>query len=178
MLLRILVLVKYQRPNLNTLPRLPLRRLGICKRGMRHPPRPPINLAIKTLDQHHLLGRLAIGVIPLVLLVRPDGQCLASAVWVDEGDGDEVGFRYRMRVRDGKGVFEDWLDGSPDIDNLVAGFEELVCFRGKVVWDTALGGRVGLVDVHAVHGPAEGGGGSGASVIGGTADGVVEDEDT
>jgi hypothetical protein len=83
-----------------------------------------------------------------------------------------------MRVRDGKGVFEDRLDGPPDVDDLVAGFEELVCFRGKVVWDAVLGGGVGLVDVHAVHGAAEAGGGSSAGVFGGAADGVVEDEDT
>lgn len=92
MLLRILVLMKHQRPNLNTLPRLPVDRFGIHKRRMWHPPRPPVNLAIKTLDQHHLLGCLAIDIIPLMLLVRPDGQRLAPAVRVDEADRHEVGF--------------------------------------------------------------------------------------
>ena len=82
-----------------------------------------------------------------------------------------------MRVRDGERVFEDGLDGPPDVDDLVAGFEELVCFRGKVVWDAALCGGVGLIDVHAVYGATEAGGGSTAGVFESAADGVVEDED-
>ena len=84
--------MKHQCPNLDTLPRLPLDCLRIHKRRMRHPPRPPIKLAIKTLDQHHLLGRLTVDIIPFMVLVRPDSQRLAPAVRIDEGDGHEVGF--------------------------------------------------------------------------------------
>lgn len=59
-----------------------------------------------------------------------------------------------MRVRDGEGVFENWLDGTPDIDDLVAGLEEGVGVLGQVVRDAAFSGRVGLVDVYAVDGAA------------------------
>ena len=60
-----------------------------------------------------------------------------------------------MRFCDGEGVFEDLLNRSPDIDDLVAGFKEGVGILGKVVRDAAFGGRVGLVDVYAVNGAAE-----------------------
>jgi len=59
-----------------------------------------------------------------------------------------------VRVRDGEGVFENWLDGTPDIDDLVAGLEEGVGVLGQVVRDAAFSGRVGLVDVYAVDGAA------------------------
>ncbi len=74
-----------------------------------------------------------------MLLVWPDCQRLTPAVRVDEADGHKVGFGDYMRIRDGKGVFEDRLDRPPDVDDLVPRFEEFVCFRGKVVWNAVLG---------------------------------------
>lgn len=97
---------------------------------------------------------------------------------VDEFDGDEVGVRDGVCVCDGERVFEDCLDGSPDVDDLVAAPEEGCGFGGEMVRDSVFGRRVGLVDVYALDGAAEGGAGvCGAVVLWLTADGVVEDED-
>ena len=88
-----------------------------------------------------------------------------------------------MRLSDGKRVFQDALDGTPDIDDLVAGLEQLVRLLWEVVGDAGVCGGVGLVDMDAVDRAAEGCYWwcwlvrRGAQVLLGAADGVVEDKD-
>jgi hypothetical protein len=64
---------------------------------------------------------------------------------------------------------------------LVAALEESGCFGGEVVLYALWAGAVGLVNVDALDGAAEGAGklffGGKTGVLGLTADGVVEDED-
>lgn len=85
-----LIIIKHQRPNLNTLSRLPPFPLPILKRRMRHPSRAPIIHRIKALDKQRLVGPLRVLEIPLVLRVGLDSVRLAGAVGVDERDGDEI----------------------------------------------------------------------------------------
>jgi hypothetical protein len=166
--------MKHQSPNLNTLPRRkPYLGLGIHKRGMRHPPRTTIRLRIKALDQRDQIGGLAVAIIPSVLRVGSHGTRLPRAVGVDQRHGDEVRVGDGVGVCDREGVLVDRLDGSPDVDDLVATLEQGFGFVGQVVRHAAGGCGVGLVDVHALDGPAELGCGS-AGVRGVTADGVVE----
>jgi hypothetical protein len=83
----------------------------------------------------------------------------------------------------GEGILVDGLDGPPDVDDLVAGLEELVGELGQVVGDAGARGRVGLVNVHALDGATKG---CGWGVLCGVlsrwrawaTNGVVEDEDT
>jgi hypothetical protein len=150
----ILMLVKHKCSNLNTLPRLPTHRLRINERSMRHPPRPPVNFRIKTFDQHDLLRDLAVNVIPPVFRVRTHSQRLATSVRIDERHWNKVGFQHRERVSYCERVFIDWLDGSPDVNYLIARLEQLFGFIWEVVRDSAFGGDVGLVNVHAVDGAA------------------------
>ena len=88
--LRLLILMKHQSAHLNTLPRPLTLRLRVHKSRMRHPPRPPIQLRIKAFDQHDLLRRLAIRIVPLMLLVRANRVRLSASVGVDERHGDEI----------------------------------------------------------------------------------------
>ena len=182
--------MEHQRPDLNTLsPPLPNRTL-IHKCRMRHPPRPSVHLAIITLDQHDLLGLLPVQKIPSMRIIRPHRQRLPLPVRIDQRHRHQVRVRDRVRVRDGERVARDRADGPPDVDDLVAGGEELRGEVGQVVWDAGAGGGVGLVDVDAVDGAAEGDGfgrcvwiigwfvgGGGALVDFGAADGMVEDVD-
>lgn len=149
--------------------------LRVLKRSMRHPPR-SITPAIIAFNQRHLLRRLPVFEVPLMFLVGPDTQRLTLSVRVNQTDGNEIRVRHGVRVSNSERVLEDPLDGTPDVDDLVAVGEEVVGFIGQVVGDTAAGCRVGLVDVHALNG-ATGVGGA-IAVVGGAADCVAEDEDT
>lgn len=61
-----------------------------------------------------------------------------------------------MRVCDCEGIFVDGIVyGAPDVDYLVAGFEEEVGFGGEVVQDAVSGGRVGLVYVNSFYGGSQ-----------------------
>lgn len=147
--------MEHQRSNLNTLPRLLAYRLRIYKGGMRHPPRPPVKLRIKTLDQHDLLRRLAVDIIPSVLCVGTHSQRLAPSVGIDEPDRNKVSIGHRKRVSYREWVFVDCLDGSPDVYYLVACLEQVFGFVWEVVRHAVFGGGVRLVDMHAVDGTAE-----------------------
>lgn len=196
-LLRRLIFMKHQRSHLNTLPSPLMLRALIHKRRMRHPSRPSIHLAVKTLDQHYLLRRLPAQVMPPVIPVRSNRVRLPLAVGIDQRDGDQVGFGHGVGGADGQGVAGDGLDGPPDVDDLVASFQEGGGVSREVVRDAGLGGGVGLVDVDTVDGTAEVDGwfcwrrwvliivfvcsgerrGLSAGVFFGAADRVVEDED-
>lgn len=145
-----IVLVENQSPDLDRLSTIVIYVLRVNKSGMRHAPRSSVELGVVTLDQGNLIDILAVEVIPLVLVVGADGVRLALAGWVDQTDADEVGVRDTVGVGDGEGILEDLFDGTPDVDDLVAGGEELVGFGGEVVWDTAPCCCVRLIDVDAV----------------------------
>ena len=85
-----------------------------------------------------------------MLPVWTHGQCLAPSVGIDKRHRNEVRIRYRQRVSYRERVFVDWLDRSPDVDDLVPGLEQLFGFLWEVMRDSTFGGGVGLVDVHAV----------------------------
>ena len=74
-----------QRSNLYTLPLIRVLVFLIYKRRMRHSPRSPVNLTIKTLNQQHLLRRLPMQIPPFVRLVRPHRQRLASPIRIYQG---------------------------------------------------------------------------------------------
>ena len=123
--------------------------------------------------------------MPLVRLVRSDCQGLATAIWIDQSDGHEVGVGHRVRFRDGQGVPKDLSDWAPYVDDLVSGLQESVCLLWQMVRDALTGSRIGLVDMHAVHRTTEGNWRGivarrqvGSLVLSTTADRVVEDEDT
>ncbi len=89
-----------------------------------------------------------------------------------------------MGGSDGERVFADGFYGPPEVDDLVASLEEGRGFVWEVVGDAAGGCGVGLVDVDALDGAAEGhglggvrGAGFGGWGVALAADGVVEDED-
>lgn len=79
---------------------------------------------VEALDQQDLLGRLMVLVEPLVLVVVLHGQSLSVACLVDETDRDEVFFTDGLGLGNGERVPTDGLDGSPDVDDLDAAFDE------------------------------------------------------
>lgn len=155
-----IIRMKHQRPNLNTLPRHSLHKLLINKRTMRHPPRPPIRLTIKALNQRNLARTLLKQIMPLMtsraLLTRPHSISLSSPMRIDQFN------RYEFIIRDGiggcdaQGVFQNRFDGSPDVDYLEAAFQKSGGFVGEVVGYAVRGGGVGLVDVHPLDRTAAG----------------------
>jgi hypothetical protein len=103
---------------------------------------------------------------------------LALTIRIDQLNRHQVLIRHRIRFRDSKRVFQDRLDRTPGIDDLVAAIEKLSGF-GRQMMQNAVGGRgIGLIDVHPLYRAAEvelcfyGAG------LGLAADGVVEDEDS
>lgn len=167
--------MKNQRANLNTLPPRLTLRLRIHKRRMRHTPSPPIRLRIKTFNQRHQIRSLSIAIIPLDIRIRLHTISLTRPVRVNESDGNQIAVRDGMCVSNGQGIFENCLDRSPDVDDLVSPFQEFGCLVRKMVGDAVLGCRIGLIDVYALYGSAEGI--CRGAVFRGTANSVVEDED-
>lgn len=137
-----------------------------------------IELGIKAFDKSHLVRSLAVEEVPLVFGVGADGVSLAVTVGVYEGDRDQVRVWDRVGIGDGQGVLEDLLDGPPDVDDLVAGFQQLVGLVGEMIRDTRLGCRVALINMDSIDGSAQIDGLARVSalVLVDTADGVVEDE--
>ena len=148
---------------------------------MRRPPRPPVRLGIKTLDQRDLIRPLPVQEVPPMLLARPDGKRLPHPIRVDELHGQKVAVGHGARVGDAERVFEDGLDGPPDVDDLNAALKEALRFLGKVAIDTIEACFVGLVNMHALDGPSERLGFYSILAIKGVfrlaTDCVVEDED-
>ena len=113
--------------------------------------------------------------------IRTNGKSLPDTIRVNQLHGQKVIFGHGRGVRDTERVLADGFDGAPNVDDLVAAFEEAVGVGGEVVLDAFGAGFVGLIDVDALDGAAEGWGRVGwvaeALVRGLAADGVVEDED-
>ena len=167
-----------QRSDFDTLPSTLILRPLIHKRAMRRPPSPPIQFGVKTLDQQHLPRRLLSQIIPAMTRIWPDRKSLADTIRVNQLHSQEVVVRHGSGIRDPEWVFADGLDGTPDVDDLIATFEEALSVGGKVVLDAFGAGFVGLINVDALDGAAEYFGGAGLALVGGlAADGVVEDED-
>lgn len=112
-----------------------------------------------------------------MLRVRTDGQRLPTSVGIDESYRHKIGIGHGRRVGYCERIFVDWLDGAPDVDDLVACLQKLFGFFWEVVRDSGFGRRVRLVNMHAVDGTAEVGGCL-AGVYLWAADSMVEDEDT
>lgn len=145
-----------QSSDLNTLPRIFTLKLPIHKRAVRYSPSPPVKLRIKALDQHNLPRRLLPKVKPAMLRVRSNRKGLSNTVRINQLHGQEVLIGHRFSVRHSERILTDGFDGAPDVDDLVAAFEEAFGFRGQVVLDTLGAGFVGLVDVHALDGSTKG----------------------
>ena len=172
--------MKYQRSNLDTLPRA----LGLSplihERAMWRPPSPPIQLGIKTLNQHDLPRRLLPEIKPAMTQVRTNGKSLPNTIRIYQLHGQKVIFGHRRSVRDSERVFADGFDGTPDVDDLIAAFEEALGVGGEVVLNALRAGLVGLIDVDTLNGAAEGLGIGwfGDGPVGGlAANSVVENED-
>ena len=118
---------------------------------MRRSPRSSIRFRIKTLDQRDFIRPLPVQKVPSMLFVWSDGEGLANSVGVNELHGDEVAIGYRCSVGDGKGVFEDGFDGTPNIDDLIAAFEELIGFLGEVITHTVGANFIALIDMHTLY---------------------------
>ena len=170
--------MKNQRSNLDTLPRTLSLSPLIHERAMRRPPSPPILLRIKTLNQHDLPRRLLPKIIPAMTQIRTNSKSLPDTVRINQLHGQKVIFGHGRSVHDSERVFADSFDGTPDVDDLVAAFEEALGVGGEVVLDALGASFVGLVDVDALDRAAEGLEAVGRVVFGRlAADGVVEDED-
>lgn len=110
--------------------------------------------------------------------VRTNCKSLPHPIRIDELHGQQVLFGHGGGDRDPERVLADGFDGTPDVDDLVAAFKEALGVGGEVVLDALGASFVGLVDVDALHGAAEGLGGVCEALVGRlAADGVVEDGD-
>ena len=168
--------MKNQCSNLNTLSRtLPLRP-RIYKGAMWRPPRPSIHLRIKTLDQHKLTWRLLFEVEPAMSRIWQHRESLPNTIRINQLHWQEVLFGHGGSVRDAERVFANGLDGAPEIDDLVATFEEARGLIWEVVLDPLRAGFVGLINMDALDGAPGGFGVSSALVTGLAPDGVVKDE--
>ena len=126
------VIIEHQSSHLNALTRrlVLLRRIG--EGSMRHlfhispqslrsttrstyPPSSAIFQRVKALNQHDLIRRLTIIVIPFVRLVRLNRICLALPIRIDQWCANEVTVWNRMCVGNCQRVLEDLLDWTPDL---------------------------------------------------------------
>lgn len=82
---------------------------------MRRAPRRHRRVRVEALDQQHLVRPLPVLEVPPVARVRLDRPRLVPVARVDDGRRDEVRVRDRGRVSYGQGVFEDGLDGAPEL---------------------------------------------------------------
>lgn len=100
--------------------------------------------------------------MPLMTSISPTFFCrtytqrLASAMRIDEFDGNELIVENRVGCCDAQWVFEDGLDRPPHIDDLEAAFEESLGFIGEVVGHPFRGSRIGLIDVYSLDWASEG----------------------
>ncbi len=109
-----------------------------------------------------------------MILIRSHGKRLPDPIRIDQLHGQKILFGHGRSFCDSERIFADGFDGTPDVDDLVAAFEEAFCLGGEVVLDALRAGFVGLVDVDALDGATEGVGGV---FWGRAADSMVEDED-
>lgn len=164
-----------QGPNLDALSRSLILRLRVGKGSVRHTASPTISLRIEAFNQSHQIGGLGISVVPLNIGVRLDRIRLSFAVGIDELDRNKVTIRNRVCICHREGVFQDRLDGTPDVDYLVSAFKKLGSIFWEVEGDSGFGCIVGLVNVHTLNWTAK----VLDSAIGLTsADGVVENVDS
>lgn len=143
--------MEHQRPHLNAFSRLPILSSRVHESRMRHPPSPSIRLRIKTFDQCDLIRSLAIQKVPLMLLIRPDSISLSYSMRVYELDRYQIAVRHWLGICNSEWIFEDGLDGAPDVDNLRAALKESIGFFGKVIAYAVESSFIGLVNVDPLH---------------------------
>lgn len=85
-----LVIIEYQRPNLNTLSRRLILVFGIRESRVRDPPRTSIIPRVKALDQRHLIRALRVLIVPAMIGVRLHHVRLAGAIRVNEVSAEEI----------------------------------------------------------------------------------------
>jgi hypothetical protein len=105
------------------------------------------------LDQDALLRREAAHILPAMLRVEQHGKRFAVVVGIAEGHGHEIALDVDgVVVADSErpGVSR-VVDRSPEVDNLVALFDQLICVLRDVAVDASAGGLGRLVDVHLRH---------------------------
>ena len=148
--------MKHQSPKLNAFSPFRVFELIIYKRAVWHPPRSAISLRVKTFDEQHLPGSLLVQIIPPVRRIRSHRIGLSFAVGIYELDGNQLLIEDGRCLGDGKRVFEDGLDGPPDVYDLVASAKQGGGFGWEVVLDTLGACSVGLVDVDTLNWAAQG----------------------
>lgn len=175
--------MKYECPDLDTLPGLLMSSAFIHKCAMRHSSRPPIGFGIKTFDQQDLIGPLLLEIMPTMVLVRSHGKCFPHPIRVYQLDRHQVAIRHGSCISHRERIFSNRLNRSPQVDDLEASSQKSVRFVWQMVGDSVGRGFVRLVDMDSLDGAAKGWRGfSGgevdrASVLGITTNGVIEDED-
>ena len=98
---------------------------------------------------------MAIKVVPFVLWIGSHSVGLAFSSWIDEGNSNEIRVWDRMGISDSQRVFQNGLDGSPNVDDLVASLKQFLGFLRQVVRNARLGGAIALIDVYAIHRASE-----------------------
>lgn len=69
--------------------------------------------------------------------------------------GNELFIKNRLGFGNPQGVFQNLLDGSPDVDDLVTSAKESFCFGGETVCHSFRADFVGLVDVGSLDGTTQ-----------------------
>lgn len=85
-----------------------------------------------------------------MLLIWSDSISLSYSMRVYELDRYKVAVRHWSSICNSEWIFEDGLDGTPDVDNLRAALEELIGFFGKVIAYAVESSLIGLVNVNAL----------------------------
>ena len=174
--LRRLVFMENQSPDFDTFSGILINCLRVHECCVWHPASTPVKLRVEALDQHHLLRRLSVRIMPLVLRVRFDGVRLASAVGVDQGNSNEICVWNAMCIRDSEWILQNRLDWAPDVDDLVSCLEKSLSLFREMMWDTRFRGTVRLIDVYTIHRTTKRLRRS--IVFWSTSNGVVKDEDS
>ena len=88
--------------------------------------------------------------------IRTNGKSLPDTIRINQLHGQKVIFGHGRSVRDSERVFADGFDGSPNVDDLIAAFEEALGVSREMVLNALGAGFVGLIDVNTLDGAAEG----------------------
>jgi hypothetical protein len=82
---------------------------------MWNPPCATIIQRIVTLDKKRLIRPLSILEVPSMIRIWLNRVCLAFTVRINERSWNKVALWHGMGIRNGEWIFEDGLDGAPDL---------------------------------------------------------------